>query len=473
MKRIISYTVCGILLATTLNSCHIYKKDERPDMDVQGLFRDTVSVTDTLAADSLNIGDLPWTDIFTDPILQDLIRQGLENNSDLRTAMLQVESAQASFRASQLAFLPSINLTPQASISSFDGNLHFGGRSTWSWSAPVSASWEIDIFGRVLNSKRNAKAVLMQGKAYQQAVRTQLIATIANGYYTLLMLDKQLAITEETALLWQQSVETMKSMKEAGMTNEAAVAQSEANCYAIEASIPALKQQIRETENTLSTLLYQAPQTIKRGSFDEQTLPEILHVGVPVQMLANRPDVQSAELSLAAAYYSANIARSALYPNLVISGSAGWTNSAGSAIVNPGKILLSAAASLVQPLFNHGSNIANLKAAKAQQEIAAINFQQTILNAGKEVSDALYEFQANKEILSQRTRQVEALQRAVESTESLMKLGTSTYLEVLTAQQSLLSAQLSEVSDTYQCMVAVVSLYHALGGGREIEENAK
>lgn len=468
MKRIISYTVCGILLATTLNSCHIYKKYERPDMDVQGLFRDTVSVTDTLAPDSLNIGDLPWTDIFTDPILQDLIRQGLENNSDLRTAMLQVESAQASFRAAQLAFLPSLNLTPQGGVSSFDGS-----KGTWTYNVPVSASWEIDIFGRVLNSKRNAKAALMQSRAYQQAVRTQLIATIANGYYTLLMLDKQLAITEETALLWQQSVEMMKSMKEAGMTNEAAVAQSEANCHAIAASIPSLRQQIRETENSLATLLYKAPQTIERGNFEDQVLPEILHVGVPVQMLANRPDVQSAELSLAAAYYSANIARSALYPNLVISGSAGWTNSAGSAIVNPGKILLSAAASLVQPLFNHGSNIANLKAAKAQQEIAAINFQQTILNAGKEVSDALYEFQANKEILSQRTRQVEALQRAVESTESLMKLGTSTYLEVLTAQQSLLSAQLSEVSDTYQCMVAVVSLYHALGGGREIEENAK
>lgn len=468
MKRIISYTVCGILLATTLNSCHIYKKYERPDMDVQGLFRDTVSVTDTLAADSLNIGDLPWTDIFTDPILQDLIRQGLENNSDLRTAMLQVESAQASFRAAQLAFLPSLNLTPQGGVSSFDGS-----KGTWTYNVPVSASWEIDIFGRVLNSKRNAKAALMQSRAYQQAVRTQLIATIANGYYTLLMLDKQLAITEETALLWQQSVEMMKSMKEAGMTNEAAVAQSEANCHAIAASIPSLRQQIRETENSLATLLYKAPQTIERGNFEDQVLPEILHVGVPVQMLANRPDVQSAELSLAAAYYSANIARSALYPNLVISGSAGWTNSAGSAIVNPGKILLSAAASLVQPLFNHGSNIANLKAAKAQQEIAAINFQQTILNAGKEVSDALYEFQANKEILSQRTRQVEALQRAVESTESLMKLGTSTYLEVLTAQQSLLSAQLSEVSYTYQCMVAVVSLYHALGGGREIEENAK
>lgn len=471
MKHVFSFTICSLVLATTLNSCHIYKKYERPEVDVQGLFRDTVSVTDTLAADSLNIGDLPWTDIFTDPILQDLIRQGLENNSDLKTAMLQVEAAQASFRASQLAFLPSINLTPQASVSSFDGNLHFGGRSTWSWTAPVSASWEIDIFGRVLNSKRNAKAALMQGKAYQQAVRTQLIATIANGYYTLLMLDKQLAITEETAISWQQSVEIMKAMKLAGMTNEAAVAQSEANCYAIAASIPALQQQIRETENTLSTLLYQAPQAIKRGSFDKQTLPEILHVGVPVQMLANRPDVQAAEMSLAAAYYTTNIARSAFYPNLVISGSAGWSNQNGT--VNPAKILLSAATSLVQPIFNQGSNIANLKAAKAQQEIAAINFQQTILNAGQEVSDALYAYQANKDILSQRSLQIDALQRAVESTESLMKLGTSTYLEVLTAQQSLLSAQLSEVSDSYQCMVAVISLYHALGGGREIEETSK
>lgn len=471
MKHILSYTLCSLVLATTLNSCHIYKKYERPDVNVQGLFRDTVSIADTLAADSLNIGDLPWTDIFTDPILQDLIRQGLENNSDLKTAMLQVEAAQASFRASQLAFLPSINLTPQASVSSFDGNLHYGNRSTWSWTAPVSASWEIDIFGRVLNSKRNAKAALMQGKAYQQAVRTQLIATIANGYYTLLMLDKQLAITEETAISWQQSVEIMKAMKLAGMTNEAAVAQSEANCYAIAASIPALRQQIRETENTLSTLLYQAPQTIKRGSFDEQTMPEILHVGVPVQMLANRPDVQAAEMSLAAAYYSTNIARSAFYPNLVISGSAGWSNQNGT--VNPAQILLSAAASLVQPIFNQGSNIANLKAAKAQQEIAAINFQQTILNAGQEVSDALYAYQANKDILSQRSLQIDALQRAVASTESLMKLGTSTYLEVLTAQQSLLSAQLSEVSDAYQCMVAVISLYHALGGGREIEENTK
>ena len=409
-----------------------------------------------------------WRD-FQDPLLCDLIEEGLKNAPTVEAAVANLRAQRALRESTEAGFWPQFS----ASGSYTWGRAWGAGRQDWedNLTARGDASWEIDIFGRVLNSKRNAKAVLMQGKAYQQAVRTQLIATIANGYYTLLMLDKQLAITEETALLWQQSVETMKSMKEAGMTNEAAVAQSEANCYAIEASIPALKQQIRETENTLSTLLYQAPQTIKRGSFDEQTLPEILHVGVPVQMLANRPDVQAAEMSLAAAYYTTNIARSAFYPNLVISGSAGWSNQNGT--VNPAQILLSAAASLVQPIFNQGSNIANLKAAKAQQEIAAINFQQTVLNAGQEVSDALYAYQSNKDILSQRTQQIDALQRAVESTESLMKLGTSTYLEVLTAQQSLLSAQLSEVSDSYQCMVAVISLYHALGGGREIEENAK
>ena len=313
----------------------------------------------------------------------------------------------------------------------------------------------------------------MRGGAGGQAGRTQIIATIANGYYTLLMLDKQLAVTEETALLWEKSVETIKAMKIGGMTNEAAVAQSEANSYMIAASIPALRQQIREAENSLSTLLYQAPQSIERGTFEDQKLPEMLQVGVPVQLLSNRPDVRSAELSLAAAYYTTNIARSAFYPNLVISGSAGWTNCAGSMIVNPGKVLLSAAASLVQPIFNHGSYVANLKAAKAQQKMAAINFQQTILNAGKEVSNALYQIQTTKETLVNRNQQVASLERAVEATESLMKLGTSTYLEVLTAQQSLLNAQLSQISDSYQCMVAVVSLYHALGGGREIEENTK
>ena len=429
MKRILLYTVCGLTMITMFNSCHIYNKYHRPDVNVEGLFRDTVAAGDTLAADSLNMGDLPWEEVFTDTILQRLIRIGLEKNSDLQTAMLQVEAANASFKAARLAFLPTLNLTPQGGVSSFDGS-----KGTWTYSAPVTASWEIDLFGRILNSKRNAKAVLMQSEAYKQAVRTQIISAIANGYYTLLMLDEQLAITEATAQTWNKSVETIKAMKIGGMANEAAVAQSEANSYMIAASVPALRQQIREAENSLSTLLYQAPQAIERGKFADQKLPEVIHAGVPVQLLSNRPDVQSAELSLAAAYYTTNIARSAFYPNLVISGS---------------------------------------KAAKAQQEMAAINFQQTILNAGAEVSNALYQIQTSKETLANRELQVASLERAVESTESLMKLGTSTYLEVLTAQQSLLNAQLSQISDSYQCMVAVVSLYHALGGGREIEENTK
>ena len=248
MKRILLYTVCGLAMLTMFNSCHIYNKYHRPDVDVEGLFRDTVAAGDTLAADSLNMGNLPWEEVFTDTILQNLIRIGLEKNSDLQSAMLQVEAAQASFNAARLAFLPTLNLTPQGGVSSFDGS-----KASWTYNAPVTASWEIDIFGRVLNSKRNAKAVLMQSEAYEQAVRTQIIATIANGYYTLLMLDKQLAVTEETALLWEKSVETIKAMKIGGMTNEAAVAQSEANSYMIAASIPALRQQIREAENSLKT----------------------------------------------------------------------------------------------------------------------------------------------------------------------------------------------------------------------------
>ncbi len=465
MKRILIYMVCGLMMLPMLNSCHIYNKYERPEVDVEGLFRDTVSITDTLVTDSLNLGNTPWEEIFTDPILQDLIRTGLAQNSNLQSAMLQVEAAQAGLIASRLAYLPSLSLAPQGGVSSIEGS-----KGTWTYSVPVAASWEVDLFGRILNSKRKAKVALLQSKAYEQAVRTQIIATIANGYYTLLMLDKQLEITEQTAELWAESVETMKAMKDGGMVNQAAVLQSEANYYMILTTIPTLRRQIREAENALSTLLYQAPQTIMRGRFEEQQLPEILNVGLPIQLLANRPDVQSAEYSLATAYYATNVARSAFYPNIVISGNGAWTNSLGSAIVDPAKMLFSAAASLVQPIFNRGAITANYKAAKAQQEIAALNFQQTVLNAGAEVSNALYQIHTNKEILTDRALQVEALERAVEATRSLMSLGTSTYLEVLTAQQSLLNAQLSQVANSYECMTAVVSLYHALGGGREIEE---
>lgn len=424
------------------------------------MYRDPVAINDTLVSDTNNMADLPWEKVFTDPYLQSLIRLGLERNVDLQTALLKVQEARASLMTSRLSYLPSLTLAPQGGVSSFDKK-----QGSWSWSLPVSASWEIDLFGKLLNTKRAAKAALMQSEAYQQAVQTQVVAAIANYYFSLLMLDEQLQITETTSVLWAKNVETMKAMKEAAMVNEAGVVQSQANYHAVMASIADLKDQIRQVENSLSLLLRQAPQHIERGQLKKQHLPVILEAGVSVQLLAKRPDVKAAEMALAGTYYNANEARAAFYPSLTISGTYGWTNQAGNMILNPGKMIASALGSLTQPLFYRGANIARLKIAKAQQQEAMLSFEQAILNAGADVSDALSLYESAKQKSLQRTEQINALQKSVEYTQELLTLGTSTYLEVLTAQQSLLNAQLSGVSDRYQQLQAVVNLYHALGGG--------
>lgn len=458
MKQVIIYTLC---VGALMSSCNVYKKYDRPDVEVKGLYRDPISVNDTLVSDTTNMGNLPWEKIFTDAQLQELIRLGLERNSDLQTAMLKVKEAEAGLMSSRLAYLPSLGLSPQGTVSSFDKMA-----ATQTYSLPAVASWEVDLFGRLTNAKRAAKATLLRSEAYKQAVQTQVISTIANSYYTLLRLDKQLSITEATAILWKKNVETMKAMKEAGMVNEAAVAQTEANSYMIEASIPDLKNSIRETENALSLVLKQAPQSIKRGKLDNQSLPTELNTGIPIQMLSNRPDVQVAEMALANASYVTNEARSAFYPQITINGTIGWTNNAGTAILNPGKLIASAVGSLTQPLFNRGANTARLRIAKAQQEEALISFEQSILNAGSEVSNALNLYQTAQDKMTQRELQIGSLEKSVEYTQELLTLGTSTYLEVLTAQQSLLNAQISGVSDEFQRIQAVVNLYHALGGGR-------
>lgn len=459
MKKLI-YLLCATAL---LSSCHIYKSYDRPgDIETAGLFRDTVAGGDTLVSDTTSFGNLPWREVFTDPYLQTLIEEGLTHNTDLLTAALTVQEAQAALLSSRLAYAPSLGLSPQGTISSFDKHA-----ATKTYSLPVTASWEIDLFGKLLNSKRNAQVTLIQTKAYRQAVQTQIISAIANTYYTLLMLDRQLEISEQTADVLKRNVETMQAMKDAAMTNGAAVAQSEAAYAQVQASLPAIRQSIRETENAMSMLLAQAPQAIERGVLEDQHLPEEFSVGVPLQLLSNRPDVRAAEMALAGTYYNTNSARAAFYPQITISGSAGWTNSAGSAIINPGKLLASVLGSLTQPLFYRGTNIARLKIAKAQQEEAKLAFQQTVLNAGAEVSNALYQYQAATEKTLSRNLQVESSERAVEYTRELFTLGTSTYLEVLSAEQSLLSARLSEVNDTFDRMQAIVSLYQALGGGRE------
>ena len=346
-----------MLCATAfLSSCHIYKSYDRPeDIEISGLYRDTVAGGDTLVSDTTNFGNLPWREVFTDSQLQTLIEQGLANNTDLQTAILKVKEAQAALMTSRLAYAPMLALSPQGTISSFDKSA-----ATKTYSLPVTASWELDLFGNLLNAKRGSQVALLQTKAYRQAVQTQIISGIANTYYTLLMLDKQLEISEQTADVMKRNVETMRAMKDAGMTNAAAVAQSEAAYAQVIASLPAIRQSIREAENALCMLLRQAPQAIKRSTLEEQQLPTQFSVGVPLQLLSNRPDVKAAEMNLASTYYNTNAARAAFYPQITISGSAGWTNSAGSVIVNPGKLLASVVGSLTQPLFYRGSNIALL-----------------------------------------------------------------------------------------------------------------
>ena len=450
--------------AALLSSCHIYKAYDRPeDITTEGLYRDTVSGGTVLAADTANFGNLPWQEVFTDPQLQALIEKALTQSPDIRTAALKVKEAKAALMSAKLAYLPSLTLSPQGVVSSWDK-----GKASQTYSLPVNASWQIDLFGQILNPKRQAKASLEQVKAYEQNARVQLIANTANLYYTFLMLDRQLQISESTAGILKKNAETVEAMKEAGFygTTQAAVEQSRAAYAQVQASLPDLRANIREVENTLCLLLGEPAHDISRGKLEDQQLPGEFSVGVPLQLLSNRPDVKAAEQALASAYYNTNIARSNFYPRIMLTGSAGWTNSAGSAIINPGKLLASAVASLTQPLFQNGANIARLKIAKAQQEEAKIQFEQALLNAGNEVSNALYQYQACTEKVDARTTQVTSAKNAADYTKELFNLGTSTYLEVLSAEQSHLSAQLSEVTDTFNQMQAVISLYQALGGGR-------
>ena len=455
MKKIISV----LIIPALLSSCGIYNSYKRPEVQTDGLFREATATEDTT-----NMGNLPWREIFTDPMLQQLIEKGLQNNTDLRTARLRVKEAEAALLSARLSFLPSLALAPQGTLSSFDG-----AKATKTYTIPVSASWEVDVFGKLRNAKEQTKAAYEQSKVYQQAVQTQLVSSIANIYYTLLMLDRQLEISIQTSSHWKENVATMRAMKRAGMTTEDAVAQSEANSYNVEASVLTLKRQIKETENTLSALLAEVPHTIERGRFEDWQQPANLTVGVPLQLLANRPDVRSAELSLKQAFYVTNAARSAFYPSLVLAGNAGWTNSAGGFIVNPGKLLLSAVGSLTQPLFAKGTNIARLKIAKAQQEEAMLGFQQSLLNAGNEVNNALVQCQTARGRIELDEKMIASLETAVSSTELKMKHGNTTYLEVLVAQESLLQAQLGKVADQLDEIQGVINLYQALGGGRENE----
>ena len=445
-----------------LVSCRIYSNYERPDnLPVGALYRDTTSTAGVLTSDTLNFGNMPWRSVFTDSYLQTLIEKALSSNTDLLNAQETVEQAQASFKAAKLAYLPSLSLSAQGTLSSFDG-----AKATKIYSVPLTASWQADLFGSIRNAKEQAKSVLMQSNAYKQSVQTQIIANVANLYYTLLNLDEQLRTTRETSELWDKNVEAMEAMQKAAMTNMASVEQARANNLQIKATIPALEQSIRETENSLCMILHEAPHTITRSTLAAQQLPEGMSAGVPAQLLSNRPDVKAAEYSLRSAFYATNAAYSAFYPQLTITGQAGWTNSNG-VIVNPGKIITSLVGQLAQPIFQQGKLTAQLKIAQSAQRAAQNTFEQTLLNAGTEVSNALYSYKAACEKATICSQQVEALKKTRDQTYELFKFDRSTtYLEKLTAEMSLLNAQLTLINDNYSKLQAAVNLYAALGGGR-------
>lgn len=445
----------GLLLLTGLTGCQ-YRTYERPEMTQTDSLYQRLMVS----GDTASIADLSWQELFTDPLLQQLIETGIDHNTDLSIARLRVKEAEALLTASKLAYLPSVSLTPQGTIRKVEGE-----STTKSYNLAASADWEIDIFGRITNAKREAKAVLEQSEAYRQAVQTQLVATIANSYYSLLMLDKQYEISRSTAELWAENLRVMKALKEAGQTTEMAVAQIEASKLAVDASLLSLQQQITEMENSISSLLGDVPRQIERSTLDAQSFPDTLLVGVPLQLLQRRPDVRQSEAALAAAFYVTNQAYAAFYPSITLSGSAGWTNAAGALITNPGEWLLSAVGSLVQPLFNRGQNVANLKVAKAQQEEALLTFRQSLLDAGTEVNSALLQWQTARQRLKLDEQQIASLESAVRSSELLMLHSSQNYLEVLTARQTLLDAELSAVADRFDEIQGVINLYHALGGG--------
>lgn len=447
--------------AALMSSCGLYNKYERPDVNVDHIIRDTVSATGALAvSDTASFGNLPWREVFTDPHLQSLIDTALANNFDLLNAALNVKMVEAQVLSSKLAYLPSIAFSPQGTLSSWNGST-----PSKIYQLPVSASWSIDLFGRLTSAKRSAQMQLLATKDYQALVKTNIVSGVANLYYTLLMLDKQKEIVDEMATITKETWEMMKLQMELGRVRSTGVQSAEAGYYQVKAQAADIDRQIREMENSLSLLLGRSATAIPRGKFDNQSLPAKFSAGVPLQLLNNRPDVHYAEMTLASCFHDVQTARSRFYPNITVGGAATFTNNSGAGIVNPGKWLMSAVGSLTQPIFQNGQLVAGLKVAKATQEQAYNNWQNAILKAGNEVSNALVAYNTYAEKSDYESRQVSLYRKTVDDTRQLYASSGASYLEVLSAQSSLLNAELSKAADDLNKMQAVVSLYTALGGG--------
>lgn len=456
-KKLIQYSVAAVL-AFGLTGCNIYKKYELPD--------DNKVINDYVRAlnDSTNtasLGNLQWRQVFTDPTLQGYIEMALKNNKDLDNARLNVEIANAQLKGAKLSYLPSLTFAPNG------GGAKYGqGDMGWSYTLPLQAAWEVDIFGKLLNSKRSAQVGVEMAEAYRQAAQSQIICAVARVYYQIVMLNQQLDLTKRTLVIWEDQVRSMKLMKEAGKTTEAAVVQAQANYHSLLASLPDLELNLHQAMNSLSLLLNTYPSTWPVTGNMIVNLPDELANGVPMNYLAVRPDVKAAERNFATAYYATNLARANFYPSLVISANGGFTNALGSMISNPGKWFIQLAGQLTAPIFSRGRNIAQLEAAKAQQQQALNNFEYTILNASSQVSDALMQIRTAADKRASLSLQIEDLEKSVNYTEILFTTSDATYFELLNSRTSLLSAQMLALNCWYQRIGGIIYLYQTLGGGR-------
>ncbi|WP_342329076.1 efflux transporter outer membrane subunit [Pedobacter sp. FW305-3-2-15-E-R2A2] len=453
------------IAATVFASCKVTKTYENPSLKTAGLFREQT------ATDTTTMANTPWKTLFADPLLSGLIQEGLDQNLDLKNALQNIVQAQATLQQSKAAFLPSLTLDANVTRSKqSEAGLNFPpginiNTLTNTFKAQLSTSWEADIWGKLSSTKRSALAAYFRTDAAKRAIQTQLIADIANNYYNLLALDRQLEITQETLKSRIAGVETMKTLKEGAVVNGAAVVQSEASRYATEVTIPDLKRTIRETENALNILLSRAPGPINRSKLADQSLSPDVKIGIPTQLLENRPDVQGAEFAFRAAFENTNLARTYFYPSLTIT-AAGGLSSLDIKDFFSKSIFYNLVGGLTQPIFNKGLNKQRLVTAKSAQEQALNTFQKTLLMAGQEVSNALYTYQTAVEKEEARAKQIAALEKSVNYTQELLRYSSATnYTDVLTSEQSLLAAQLSGVNDKLQKLQSVVNLYRALGGG--------
>lgn len=455
----------GVLaLTVSLSGCGLYQKYERPEMKVDNsMMRDAELFANT--TDSTGFGDVAWREVFTDPQLQSLIQEGLDNNDDIYAAGANIQKMEAALACSRLAFLPSVAFSPQGTLSKV---LSGDYKSDWSksYTLPISASWTVDLFGDILAQKRGAEAQLEMMKDYEHLIRSKVICGIANSYYTLLMLDRQLEILDDMDTLTSDTYEMMKLQKELRGARETAVVSAEASMLSVKSQKIDMQRQVLAVENSLSLLIGRSAQSIKRGKLADQTMPEKFSTGLAVNLLAARPDVHAAEMNLANCFYSIESARSKFYPQLTISGTGAFTNNIGQ-VVNPGQWFANIIGGLTQPIFMNGRLKAGLKVAQLEYEVAYREWEHSILSAGAEVSNALVEYNSAKQKGEVDRQQVEVLTKSVDYTKELFQMGSSSYLEVLQAQSQLLNAKIAQVTDDFNKMQAVVNLYSALGGGKK------